>query len=313
MRRGQFSAIVAMLAALVLGGCGEDASPGAPGSAATPALHSFDLYAMGNAEGNILFADLYGITFNPLTVHQITTDKRISTLSASRDTIAVAAGDEQIDKLALVQEGGVLLPLPGLGRPHAFSPEIRPNGRIRFDDSGPEDDKEIWGRYREYDPQTQRTRTLFESAREINPAGAVPGGLFLELIHRDDANDQVAVVQRDGERQTYTIAPRIGGAVIGARYVAVGVYPSGDPAAEPTDTVLLNLSTAKTVRVAGWSALAWSPDGNRLLVMRPSADRRDTELATLDPRRPQAVQPVGLVPGVALYGAAWVSGEPQSS
>ncbi len=308
MRRWPVGAVLAMLAVIVVGGCGDEDSPSDRASAAVPGLHSFDLYVAASADGDVLSADLYGITFDPLTVHRITTDKRISNLAADRSTVVVVAADEQLDKLALVTEGGELVPLPGVGRPHGFSPEVRPNGRIRFEDDGPDDDRRVLGRLLEYDPQTERTRVLFSSRREINLAGTLSGG-FLELVHRDNADDQVAIVG-DGARRVFRIAPRIGDALVGTGYVAARVYPVDDPTAEPTDTSLLDTMTGKAVVLRGWSPLAWSPDGTRLLVKRrPAAGEMETELGLLDVRRPKDVTQVGVVPALVLYSGAWVSGE----
>lgn len=137
----------ALVLALALGAsaCGGGAGPegtesGPVAAADAPGPHSFEVYAIGSDAGNVLFADVYGITLNPLRAYRITTDKRISALSADPDTVVVAAADEQIDKLAMVAEGGNLAPVPGLGRPHAFSPEIQPDGRIRHEDGRPQDE-----------------------------------------------------------------------------------------------------------------------------------------------------------------------------
>lgn len=86
------------------------------GGAAPPAAEAppsiFDAYVMANDQGNILQSDLYGITFNPLRAFRITTNKRISSMSASVDKVVVAAGDEQIDQLGEVTPVGGIRRLP---------------------------------------------------------------------------------------------------------------------------------------------------------------------------------------------------------
>lgn len=105
--------LVAVALAVALSSCGgEDSAAPAPADIDTdaPPLHSFDMYALGSEAGNDLFADVYGISLNPLRSYRLTADKRVSWLSASADAIAVAAADEQIDKLAFLSDGGQMVP-----------------------------------------------------------------------------------------------------------------------------------------------------------------------------------------------------------
>ncbi len=305
----------ALALALALGAsaCGVGGSPGGTESvpvaaADAPALQSFDIYAIGSDAGNVLFADVYGITLNPLRAHRITTGERISALSADPDTVVVAAADEQIDKLAMVAEGGNLVPVPGLGRPHAFSPEIQPDGTIRYEDGGPEDDEKILARYLSYDPASRRTKVLYKTSDDtFNVGSAVPGGRFLQVVHNESGNDRLIFVGRDGSRRSYTIAPRITGPQVGRKLVAIGVFSSPDVDAPKTDTVLLDLKSGSKQTVEGWAPLAWSPDGTRLLVVR-TADTAlpDAELAVLDPARPDSPQSLGTIPNLTLFSGSWV-------
>lgn len=271
-----------------------------------PALDSFDVYAIGNDEGNVLFADIYGITLNPLGAQRLTVDKRISSVSAAGDSVVVAAGDEQIDKLALVAEGGALVPIPGLGRPNAFTPQVMADGTIRFRDQGP--GEEAQNRYVSYDPATGRSKVLYESKKGFGDGvRATPFGLFTSMARPDDGDASVVLVARDGSKRRFAVAPRLGTAESGKSLLAIDVFGSGEAGAPPTDTVLLDPKTGEKTTVEGWAPLAWSPDGEKLLVVR-AADTRlpDAELAVLDPANPDAPEILGTIPGLTFFQASWV-------
>jgi hypothetical protein len=132
------AAIVTGLGLVIVAGC---SGSGARDAAVAPAvtamardLLSYDAFVLGSADNNPLSSDIYGIRFTPLTIDRITTNKRVSSLGADANHLLVAAGDEDIDKLAEVTGSGELLPIPGLGRPHAFSPALRAEV-MYFDDS----------------------------------------------------------------------------------------------------------------------------------------------------------------------------------
>lgn len=302
--------LLAVGVAAALAGCGggdrsEVATPAQVDSDAPP-LNSFDIYAIGNDAGNILFADIYGITLNPFRAYRLTVDKRISSISANRDTVVVAAGDEQIDKLAQVAEGGSLVPIPGLGRPNAFTPQAMADGTIRFRDQGP--GQKILNRYMSFDPATGRAKVLHSSKKDFGQGvRATPFGLFTSMVRPEGSAASVVLIARDGAKTKFAIAPRLGTAESGRALIAVDLYGSPDVNAPATDTVLLNPKTGKKTTVEGWAALAWSPDGTKLLVVR-AADTRlpDAELAVLDPANPDQPEILGTIPGVTFFQASWV-------
>lgn len=299
--------VVAAVLALGISGCGGDGD--APLAAAAqidadaPPLHSFDIYALGSDAGNELFADIYGITLNPLRAFRLTAEKRVSWLSASADTIAVAAADQQADKLALVADGGVMAPWPGLGRPHAFAPEIQPDGTIRYQDSGL--GEKIISRYMSYDPVTERSRVLYRDEANIEIAAKGPDGTFLVVDHDLKRIDRVLVRDMDGKETAYPVAEAIGSPELGKSFISVPVYGASDPAAPANGVGLINLKTGKVRVVDGWAELGWTPDRTKILVGRGGPD--STELAVLDPNRPdQEPEILGAVPIKELYMASWV-------
>ncbi|MGQ0623644.1 MAG: hypothetical protein ACT4PP_03170 [Sporichthyaceae bacterium] len=84
-------------------------------------LDSYDAFVLASDENNPLFADVYGLRFEPLVAERVTTMKRISSMGADVDHVVVSAADRDVDRLAVVNGDGTLAPVPGLGRPYAFT------------------------------------------------------------------------------------------------------------------------------------------------------------------------------------------------
>lgn len=302
------STMVVLALATGLGSCGGDSDSGVPTamSSEAPALHNFDIYAIASAEANELQADVYGLTVNPLRAVRLTTDKRVSWISADEDTVVLAAADEQIDKLGYLLDGGAIGPLGDLGRLVAYSPELQPDGTIRYQDDGA--GKASISRYMAYDPRTDRARVLFKSTKDLNVVAAMPGRKFLEVIHRDTAVDQVAVTTLRGGRRVFPIADRIASPIAGKKLVAVAAFTAADVNLPADATVILDPLTGKVGTVNGWAPLSWTPDGTKLLVVRAGETRLpDAELAVLDPADPTKPEILGTIPGLTFFQAEWVA------
>ncbi|WP_344607152.1 hypothetical protein [Sporichthya brevicatena] len=293
---------------IALSGCGGDnQETGATAAGdARPPLHGFDIYAVGSADGNIVQADVYGITLSPLRAHRLTSARRISWLSADRGVVVVAAGDEQIDKLALLGVDGVLAPIPGLGRPAGYAPQVQPDGRIQFQDDGAGD--EVLYRYVSFDPNSGKTSVLYRSSKPFQIVAAGPKGTFVEVLRDPEGVDRVALLSPSGRRQAFPIAERIGSPKLGKAFIATGVYGSTAPGAPASSLVLLDLGSEKTEVIDGWAPLTWTPDGTKLLVVRAGEARLpDAELAVLDPKDPKNPQVLGTIPGLTFFQADWVA------
>ncbi len=258
--------------------------------------------------GTSLQADVYGITPDPLA--GLPADRRQARLggwSADANTIAVSAADEQVDKLGFLSEGGAIASWPGLGRPHAFAPQIQADGTIRYQDNGLGED--IISRYMSYDPSTTKSRVLYRDKANLEIAAAGPRDGFLIVDHDVAGVDTVIAVDSKGKRTAYPIAPRIESPEFGNGFIAVAVYGSPDVDAGATSTALVDLKTGKVRLVEGWAELGWTPDRTKLLVTRTGGDAQTpvSELAVLDPARPnEAPQVLGSVPVRELFMASWV-------
>ncbi len=141
-----------------------------------------------SAENDPLFADVYGIRFAPFAIERITTDKRVSSLGADEKHVMVAAADQDVDRLAQVTGAGALNPVPGLGRPFAYTPTLR-DGVMYFDDAQGQKSKGEY-RYFSWNLRTQKKTLLFQSVKNLGSAQPFGDGRF--LVSSDDNADWIS-------------------------------------------------------------------------------------------------------------------------
>lgn len=77
--------------------------------------------------------------------------------------------------------------------------------------------------------------------------------------------------------------------------------------------MLIDPTSGELTQIDGWQAIAWTPDGTKLLA-RGTANLADSELALIDPAKPDEPEILGTILGLAIYGGAWVDrpGSPTS-
>lgn len=305
-----------LVGAMTLAGCGDGGETAESASqipaAADSGVTGFDLYVAASEEGRIQFADVYGITLQPLRAYRITTDKRISAISASADKVVVAAADEQIDQLGELSADGLIRPIPGLGRPHAFNPQVLPSGNIRFLDANGEGENP--NRFLEWDPNTSRQKVL----RSVGEStyldfGTGPEGVTFQLLEGNTKRPQIKIFGSK-KTTTYPLPAESGSARWGKDQIAVQLrMETGAAFPTPVGALILNPDTGKQVTVNGWSPIGWSPDGAKLFVQRTGgAAGAPSELGVLDSTDPQSVRSLGSIPYLEIYGGSWVRGEPKT-
>lgn len=305
----RLAAVGAALALLLPAGCSGDDSRPAAAEAAQPVardLASYDVFVRGSAINDPANADLYGIRFEPFVIDRITVDKRISSLGADKDHLLVAAADENIDQLAQVTGSGELQPIPGLGRPFAYSPRIL-DGVLYFDDAQGDDAK---GENRSFawDLQKQTKKLIFQTKEEIGGATPMSRGRLALSKRTADGSYEALVRSKAGKVTRFPVDDVFGGALRG-HVRALTLVGAGDRFGDkPEAIVLLDLDTGKRRRIDGLQVVAWNPAGTRLLARRTGAPT-DSALVILDPAKPDALVEVATVPGLAVYGGAWVRGD----
>ncbi|MGQ0630888.1 MAG: hypothetical protein ACT4P1_07585 [Sporichthyaceae bacterium] len=300
-------------AAVVLGtlpACaGDDTTSSAPqvASAVVRDLSTYEAFMLASAENNLLFADVYGVRFDPLVVDRITTMKRISSLGADGEQVLVAAADRDVDRLAVVNGDGTLSPVPGLGRPYAFLNKVY-DGVLYYQTV--KGDTEI-NREFSYDLAARTKKLLFESAERSGVYPLIGGGFtYGRETPESGADSLVDVEDKSGKVRTLSYKAEIYGGIDGERWSAGTINaPDAGFGDKPETLVLLDLKSGKTKRVDGLQAVCWTPDGTRLLARRVG-DPLSSPLVLLDPDKPSDIVEVGTVPGLAIFGGVWVRNNP---
>lgn len=279
-------------------------------SLSTAPVRSFQVYVVGNFEGNRLLADIYGIKLEPFGVERLTVNKRISAMSAGPEAVVVAAADQQVDKLGQVADGGEIVAIPGLGRPLAFSPVLEPDGRIRYQDVRYPGERTV---YRElvWDPIKATSRVTTRTDDNLGVREPGPAGRYLRLTYPLDGPPTVSVGAGERERAVYRAGSEDIATVMwsrsgsGRRLIAIGLALTGVNFRPPSSTLFLDPDSGTMRRVQGWGALDWSPDGNELLVVK--VENGASTLALMDPNSPEDPRVLGTVPELAIFQAEWVA------
>lgn len=274
-------------------------------------LSSYDVFVLASAENNPLFADVYAIRFAPFAVDRITADKRVSSLGADEKHVMVAAADQDVDRLAQVTGTGELLPVPGLGRPFAYSPTVV-GGVMYYEDFIETRDGTNLNRYLTWDLQQQRKTVLFRSEENIgSPRPTADGGLILGKPS-EDGQDQVVLRNKSGQLTRLPLGGDATVIVHGERLIAATMVDAGDEAGtKPEAILLLDPKTGKKQRIEGLQVICWNPQGTRLLARR-TASPTESRLVLLDPAKPNAPIEIATVPGLMIYSGTWVRGSAAS-
>ena len=317
--RAHLTASVAAFVLVFLAGCGAgDNGEGGTNTVSTttfprggPQLinvdHStFDAFLLASADNNPLFADVYAIRFDDFGVDRLTTDKRVSTLSADGDRLVVAAADKDVDRLAKVDEDGNLVPIPGLGRPFAYTPILR-DGVMYFHDS----QGEAKGKYRYYAWNLKsQTKTLtFASSESVGSAQPLGGGRFLVSTSDSRDLDQLVIRSKSSRLKEYPVGGIVSGLAPGKKYLAATIVAADDKFGDrPEALALVDLASGKVERIEGLQLICWNPAGTKLLARRTDSPT-DSRLVLLDPSNPSAPVDVATVSGLVIYSGTWVRGE----
>jgi hypothetical protein len=283
------------------------AAPPSP-AATSHSLADYDAFVVASATNSPADADVYAIRFDPFSVDRITTDKRISSMGADDEHVMVAAGDEQIDKLAQVTGSGDLKSIPGLGRPHAFTPYLA-GGVLYYrdvDDRGHNDQY----RFLSWDLKKETGTLLYQSEENFGAAKPMTGGRMLLVTDDEEGNDQVAIRSKSGKLTEFPLHGVVSLVRAGRSWIATTLVGAGDQGGnQPEATVLVDPTTGRTKRIPGLQAICWNPAGT-LLLARRTADLTNSQLVLLDPAHPDAPRRLQTVPGLAIFNGTWVRGGP---
>lgn len=292
---------------LLLGGC--SAKPSREG--ATKVAQPSEMVAVEGpapvgrfyvkAGPNRLDADLFEFRFSPRGEDRITTKARVSTLDGCKDKVVVSAAQSDVGLTDHIQElqGGKLVPVEKLGVQQGSDPHVAPDCRIlylRVAEANPEIVNEIVL----FDPATGSTKSVAKGST-VASASWGPNGEIL-LLKREPSGPVLVVMKPNGSQTTIKPEqPDVGNPLWGrGGWIATDIAQPQQP---PTGTFFVNATTGARSLLNGWLPLAWSPDGQELLV---SDAQNGTTLAVVDLPDLTKTRNVGVSEVGAVWDAVWL-------
>lgn len=203
-------------------------------------------------------------------------------------------------RLSLYDDGEVV-DLPGLGSPRGGRVTVSRDGVLVFVDLRGEE-----RRFTRWDPQTHESETVARGDQLGWPAWGPQGRLAITET-REDGSTVVAVLGSEGSRVEHdTDLSRVRKVIWWPGDLAVlSPFGTGAECCEPEPprerAIIMDLDTGETIRrlPRGWQGVAWSPDGEALLVTRGLA----VGVLRLDE---EEITRLGELPDGAVHDAAWI-------
>ena len=250
---------------------------------------------------NSLDADLYEFAFFPPRQDRLTTKGRVSTLDGCASKVVVSAAQKEVGLTDHIQElqGDRLAPVEGLGEQYGSDPHVSQECRIlytRIAEAGAELVSEIVL----FDPAS-RASTSVAKGSTVASASWGPNGEIL-LLKREPTGPLLIVLNPDGSQSTVQVdQPDVGNPQWGrGGWIATDI---AQPRQAPTGTLFLNPSTGARSVLNGWLPLAWSPDGQQLLVAEAT---KGTTLAVVDLPDLSTTRNVGVSEVGTVWDAVWL-------
>jgi hypothetical protein len=216
------------------------------------------------AGANSLDADLYEFHFSPPAQDRITTAARVSTVDGCKDRVVVSAAQKEVGLTDHIQElrAGKLAPLETLGAPVGSDPHLAPDCRmlyLRLVEANPELINEIVL----FDPASGSSKSIAKGST-VASASWGPNGEIV-VLKREPTGPVLVIMKPDGSQTTINPdQPDVGNPMWGrGGWLATDI---ADPQQPPTRTFFVNPATNARSILDGWLPLAWSPDGQQLLV-----------------------------------------------
>lgn len=254
-----------------------------------------------------LASDIYELLSAPLRLNRLSEVGRVSALGGCSSMLAVAAAHAEVGLADTIQvfRDGRFGPVDGLGAPKGFAPVLSPDDcRIAYTDvdrSTPEN----LHRLHVWDPQSGADTVLERGNLFSGVQWGPDGRLALVLNEGGDPGQEIVstsliIHAGNGVRKVLPApAPDLG---------ALHWAPSASMAFVRVDakaTLFLNPDTGARTELAGWWPVAWSSDGQQLLVSDATSHREIGVVAASDLT---SVRRVGTAP-IGVYSGVWLPAE----
>jgi hypothetical protein len=297
-----------VLVGMSLAGCssGSDEPEAAPTTTTTqvalPVPEGFTGEFFAMTGDDIYNAGLSRLTFSPPRLTSLSPVRRVSKISGCAESFIVAAAQESVDFSDHIQQftNGKFGPVPGLGMPFGFSPELNAQCELVYTDAGDETEplSRVW-RFRSGASAPEVIHTSPGSTgAEWGPGGQIA---VVETSRRsDEAPKQVTgvrVLRPDGSSFVVPpVTPEPGPFEWGAgEWIAFGI--------DERSTAIVRPDNGERRDLADWLPLAWSPDGTWLLVVEADEARR--ALGVVNVADFGTVVPLGTAPE-AVHEVVWL-------
>jgi hypothetical protein len=250
---------------------------------------------------NSLDADLYEFHFSPRAQDRITTKARVSTLDGCDHEVVLSAAQADVGLTDHIQtlRDGKLAPVDKLGVQAGSDPHVSPDCRIlylRVAEANPQLVNEIML----FDPSTGATKSVVKGAT-VAAATWGPNGEIL-VLKREVSGPVLVVMKPNGSETTIKPEqPDVGNPQWGrSGWIATDI---AEPQQPPTGTLILNPTTGARSVLNGWLPLAWSPDGQQLLVTEAT---KGTTLAVVELPDLTKTRNVGVSDVGTVWDAVWL-------
>jgi len=254
-----------------------------------------------SAGANSLDADLYEFRFSPPGQERLTTKARVTTLDACKDKVVISAAQNEVGLTDHIQElqGRTLAPIEKLGVQRGSDPHVFADCRIlylRLVEANPELINEIVL----FDPSSGATKSVVKGAT-VASASWGPNGEIL-VLKREATGPVLVIIKPDGSQTTINpVQPDVGNLQWGrGGWIATDIAQPQQP---PTGTLFVNPTTGARSVLEGWLPLAWSPDGQQLLV---SEAAKGTTLAVVELPDLTKTRNVGVSEVGTVWDAVWL-------
>lgn len=304
MRRSLLGLLVAVLAAS--SACSRSKGETLSATPTDPALSGRFFSTAGESSAT---ADLYDGRFasGHLLLYRSTTTQRVGGIGGCESKLTVTNADQAVGFTDTVQnfDAGTFSPIPGLTDPKGSVLAVGPDCRLifaRLDRStAPPTDHLIL-----FDPSNGTSRELYApgqgkvlGAGDWGPGGkiAIVEGTIPTEGHPTVVTG-IVVIGADGSKRTITSPiSALGNLQWGlSKWIALSDETNAR-------TVFLDAETGTHSELAGWFPLAWSPDGQHLMVTDPATRRT---LGLVDANDLGSAKVVGHTKTVGFYDFVWL-------